>query len=146
MGDNILKVDETIPFSYEFPYKECYALSAQYNITAMNRQNRTITVQEQPENILTGDVIIVSGATVTSNFETISCNGTYTVESIAENTIIDGDNTITTYTITVEEEIPTDFVGSAILIKEVFISNISSIQNKILTLKNGLPIEEILLF
>ena len=134
MGDNILKVEETIPFTYEFPYKECYVLAANYTITAMNRQDRTITLQEQPENILAGDIILVSGAEVVSNFETISCDGTYTVEAVSENTIADGGNTITTYTITVEEEIPTDFTGEATLIKEVFISNISKIHNKKLTL------------
>ena len=122
IGNNILQVAETIPFAYEFPYKECYVLSAQYTITEMNRTNRTITLHEQPDNILVGDVILVSGASVESNFETISCNGTYTVESI-QNKVI-----------TVEEEIPTDFDGEAILIKEVFISNISKIYNKKLTL------------
>lgn len=121
--DNVIHVNETIPFSYEFPYKECYVLAANYTITAMSRQNRTITLNSAPTNILVGDVILVSGATVTSSpYETISCNGTYTVETINGNTI------------TVEEEIPTDYAGSAVLIKEVFISNISKIYNKKLTL------------
>lgn len=125
IGDNILKVNETIPFAYEFPYKECYVLAANYTITEMNRHSRTITLHEQPENILVGDIILVSGANVESNFETISCDGTYTVESIQGKVI------------TVEEEIPTDFSGEAVLIKEVFISNISKIYNKELTLTEG---------
>lgn len=129
LGGNILQVAETMPFAYEFPYKECYVLSAQYTITEMNRTNRTITLHEQPDNILVGDVILVSGASVESNFETISCNGTYTVESINNKVI------------TVEEEIPTDFDGEAILIKEIFISNISRIYNKKLTLTNSTDLD-----
>jgi hypothetical protein len=120
-GDTI-KVQETIPYSYEFPYKECYVLSAQTTITKMERQTRQITLTNLPENVLTGDVILVSGATVTTEYETISCNGTYTVELIQGNTI------------TVTEEIPTDFTGTATLIKEVFISNIATIRAKKLTL------------
>ena len=120
--DNSIKVAETIPYSYNFPYKECYILSASYTIESMKRSTREITLTNLPENVLVGDIIIVSGATVTSNYETISCNGTYTVESINNNTIV------------VEEEIPTDFTGSATLIKEIFISNISKIYNKKLTL------------
>ena len=120
-GDTI-KVRETIPYSYEFPYKECYVLSAQATITKMERQTRQITLTNLPENVLTGDIILVSGATVITEYETISCNGTYTVELIQGNTI------------TVTEEIPTDFTGTATLIKEVFISNIATIRAKKLTL------------
>ena len=134
IGGNTLKVAETMPLEYEFPYKECYVLAAQYTLTGMNRTNRTITLNERPDAILAGDVIIVSGATVSDGIETISCNGSYTVESIAESTITDGNTSVTTYIITVEEEIPTDFVGEAILIKEVFVSDISEIQNKEITL------------
>ena len=120
--DNIIRVAETIPTPYQFPFKECYVLASQGTISAMNRDTRPITLTETPQNILVGDIILVSGATVPSEYETISCNGTYTVESITNNII------------TVEEEIPTDFTGEATLIKEVFISNISKIYNKKLTL------------
>lgn len=133
IGGSALKVAETIPFAYEFPYKECYILAAQYTLTGMNRSARTITLQERPDAILVGDVIIVSGATVPDGVETISCNGSYTVESIMESIVTDGNDTVTTYVITVEEEIPTDFVGEATLIKEVFVSNISEIQSKEMT-------------
>lgn len=124
-----LEVTETIPYAYSFPYKEAYVLSANYTITSMNRTNRTITLAENPENILVGDLILVSGATVTSNYETISCNGSYTVESIQNNII------------TVVEQIPTDFSGEATLIKEVFINNISRIYNKKLTLTGDSDID-----
>ena len=119
---NTIQVAETIPTPYQFPFKECYVLASQDTISSMNRDTRQITLTETPQNILVGDIILVSGATVPTEYETISCNGTYTVESITDNII------------TVEEEIPTDFTGEATLIKEVFISNISKIYNKKLTL------------
>lgn len=122
IGSNFLQLEETIPYSYSFPYKECYVLSAQYTVSEMNRSNRQITLTENPEDVLIGDVILISGAEVTSPYETISCNGTYTIENIQGNII------------TVQEQIPTDFTGSALLIKETFISNISRIYNKKLTL------------
>lgn len=120
--DNAIKVKETIPYSYSFPYKECYVLSARATITSMKAQTGEITLTNLPENVLVGDVILVSDATVTTEYETISCNGTYTIESIHDNTI------------TVLEPIATDFTGTATLIKEVFISNIATIRAKKLTL------------
>ena len=129
IGSNFLQLEETIPYSYSFPYKECYVLSAQYTVSEMNRSNRQITLTENPENVLIGDVILISGAEVTSPYETISCNGTYTIENIQGNII------------TVQEQIPTDFTGSALLIKETFISNISRIYNKKLTLTGSTTLD-----
>ena len=123
MGTNTLKVAEAIPYSYEFPYKECYVVSDRKTISSMKRDTRTITLTETPTDIFVGDIILVSGATVDGEYEDISCNGSYTVESISDKTI------------TVEEEIPTDFTGEgAILIKEIFVGYINSISNKVITL------------
>lgn len=123
MEGTTIVTEETLPLSYSFPYKECYVVSSAYSIQSMSMANSTITLQEQPSNLLTGDIILVSGATVSTPYETISCNGTYTIQSISGNSI------------TVEEEIPTDFNGTgATLIKEIFISNVSSISSNTLTL------------
>ena len=122
---NTIKVAGTIPYSYEFPFKECYVLSAQAEVIKMERESKKITLTNLPENVLVGDVILISGATITTEYETISCNGTYTVEFIQDNTI------------TVNESIPTDFEGTATLIKEIFISNICTIRAKKLTLTNN---------
>lgn len=118
---------ETIPYSYSFPYKECYVLSAQYTVTNMERNTSTITLSETPSNLLVGDIIIISGATVSDTYETISNNGTYTVYQIGT---VDSDGTQHPENIIVEEEIPTDFTGSATLIKEVFVGNIAEITNE----------------
>lgn len=165
MGGNTIKIKETLPYTYNFPYKECYVLSAQAEVIKMEYLTRQITLTNLPSNVLTGDVILISGATVTTEYETISCNGTYTIELIQEEEIPVEEPTETpveepneneeepteetpveeqeeetptqtqkVYVLTVAEEIPTDFTGSATLTKEVFISNISSIRAKKLTL------------
>lgn len=115
--DNYIKVDGTLPTSYTFSYYTCSVLAYSYTISAINRENNSITLTNTPSNILVGDTIIVEGATITTPYETISCDGTYTVVRIEENSII------------VEEEIPTDYTGNATLYKEIFISNINKIEN-----------------
>ena len=125
--NNTITVKETIPYLYDFPYKECYVVTANYSISQIDRSTRQITLTTNPTNILVGDIIEILNATITTPYETISCNGSYTVQYIQDNII------------TVEEEIPTDITyteqtGYGILRKEVFISNISRIYNKKLTL------------
>ena len=123
---NVITVEETLPYAYEFNYKECYVVASAYGIESMSRDNNTITIADPPNNILVGDVILVEGTNVETAYETLSCDGTYTVQYIEDNVI------------TVEEQIPTDFTAEAGseagLIKEIFVSNIASIDNKVLTL------------
>lgn len=136
ISGNVITVSGTIPISYTFPYKECYLQLEPYIITKMVRNTRTIQVNANPTNILTGDIILVTGATVSQSYgePDISCNGTYTVEEIIEETV----NNVTKYYIVVEEEIPTD-IGSigATVTKEYFISNIASITNKKINLTDS---------
>jgi hypothetical protein len=126
--ENIIKVKENIPLNYSFPYLELYVESVNVTVTSMSRADSTITVSTMPSNLLIGDTIYIENALVTTPFETISCNGKYTVYSVENNVI------------TVEEEIPTDFTGSAILTKETFISNIQNITNNAITLQNPINI------
>ena len=136
VSGNVITVSGTIPISYTFPYKECYLQLTPYTITKMSRSTRTIQVSANPENILTGDIILVTGASVSQPHgePPISCNGTYTVEEVIEETV----SSVTSYYIVVEEEIPTD-IGSigAKLTKEYFISNIASISNKKINLTDS---------
>ena len=87
MEGTTIVTEETLPLSYSFPYKECYVVSSAYTIQSMSMANSTITLQEQPSNLLTGDIILVSGATVSTPYETVSCNGSYTIQSISGNSI-----------------------------------------------------------
>lgn len=120
--DNVIKVIGTIPVSYSFTYPTCYLLADTLTVLDMSRADNTITVQETPDNILVGDTIIIKGATVTTEYEEISCNGTYTVTEIHENII------------TVQEAIPTNFTGNATLEKQIYLSTIEKIQDNVIHL------------
>ena len=103
--DNVITVEETFPMDYEYPFYNCYLVLADYSIVSMSRDNSTITLTETPNNILVGDKIIVVGANQDiikegTTFETIILDKEYTVQSIQDSTI------------TVEEEIATNFSGS----------------------------------
>ena len=126
--DNYIKVEGTIPTSYTFPYYTCSVLAYSYTTSSIAREDNSITLTSSPSNILVGDTIYVEGATITTTYETISCSGTYTVARIQGNTII------------VNEEIPTDFTGSATLYKEIFISNINKIENNTIYLAESTEI------
>lgn len=130
--DTTITVVDTIPFTYTFSYKECYVVDGSYTISSMDATDYTITLSAIPTNLKVGDVIIVTGATVTTPYETISCNGSYTISQVG---VISSEGVEDKNTIIVEEPIPTDFTGTgATLIKEVFISNISAIEDNTITL------------
>ena len=130
--DTTITVTDTIPFTYTFSYKECYVVDSSYTISSMDATGYTITLSATPTNLKVGDVIIVTGATVTTPYETISCNGSYTISQVG---VISSEGVEDKNTIVVEEPIPTNFTGTgATLIKEIFISNISTIEDNTITL------------
>lgn len=131
--DTTITVTDTIPFTYTFSYKECYVVDTPtYTISSMDATGYTITLSAIPTNLKVGDVIIVTGATVTTPYETISCNGSYTISQVG---VISSEGVEDKNTIVVEEPIPTNFTGTgATLIKEIFISNISTIEDNTITL------------
>ena len=71
---NTIKVIGTIPIDYSFVYPSCYVEADTLTITSMSRAENTITVQEEPTNIIVGDTIIVEGAVVITEYEEISCD------------------------------------------------------------------------
>lgn len=136
VNSNALTVEETIPTTYVFPYDTCYIESANYNILSMNRETRTITIAENPTALLIGDTINVIGANTETAHETISCDGSYTIENIKSKE----ENETTIYEIIVEDDIPTDFEGTgANLTKEVYIGSIAEISNQIITFTGNIP-------
>ena len=126
--DNNIVVEGIIPTSYSFIYPTCSLVSASYEVISMERNTNAITLSDTPNNILVGDTIHISGATIITEYETISCNGAYTVENIQGNTI------------TVSESIPTNFTGNAILEKYLFLSDIKEIKNNIIYFKDTVEI------
>ena len=127
--DNTIYVQETIPVTYNFPYYTLSCITDTYNITSISRDENSITLDTTPDNVLIGNTICIKGTTITTEYESITCDGTYTVNNIEGNTIY------------VEEQIPTNYTGSnAKLYKVLYIGNIGSIENNTISLEN---IEEI---
>ena len=116
---NTITVEETFPISYSYPYYNCYAVEASYNITSILRDTSSIEVSEAPNSIVAGDKIIVVGAVIEGEYENINLDKEYTVQSIQGNTI------------TVEEEILTNFSGTgAKVYKNKYISSIESVDTE----------------
>ena len=123
MQDNLIQVEGTMPMDYSFPFYTCSLLASSYTITEMSRDNNTITTQEPPNNILIGDTIYVTGANIETEYETITCDGSYTVTDIREGILV------------VSEPIPTNFKGTgAEVSKELYLSDIREIKDNTITL------------
>ena len=121
INSNIITVSSTLPISYSYPYYTCSLVSDTYNIVSIDRDTNSIEVEETPDNILIGNTICIIGTTTTTEYETVSCDGVYTVNNIQDNTIY------------VNEVIPTNFNGTgAKLYKEVYTCNIDKIENRII--------------
>ena len=122
--DNTIYVQETIPVSYSFPYYTLSCITDTYNITSISRDENSITLDTTPDNVLIGNTICIIGTTITTEYESISCDGTYTVNNIEGNTVY------------VEEQIHTNYTGSnATLYKILPIGNIESIENNTIFLE-----------
>ena len=130
-GNKEIKVQESIPAAYDYPYYKLYVEAKKYTISSISRETNTITVVETPTDLLAGDTITISNGNIESGYDTIVVDGRYTVQSINGNTI------------TVQELVPTTFAYSTnpSLSKEVYISDIASYDstNNTLTLLNNLP-------
>lgn len=123
-------VEEPIPTSYEFPHETCSLISVEANIQSISRDTQTITLTELvPDTIFVGDTIHITGTTITTDYETITCDGSYTVQSIEDTSI------------TVEEPIPTNYTGdTGSIYKEVLLGNIKRIQNNTIYLMKNLTL------
>ena len=123
INSNIITVSSTLPINYKFPYYTCSLVSDTYSIASIDRDTNSITVEETPDNILIGNTICVLGTTIATEYETITCDGIYTVNNIEDKTIY------------VNEVIPTNFEGRDIgakLHKEVYSIDIDKIENQII--------------
>lgn len=122
--DNVVTVTETLPITYIFPYYKLFALNTPYTISSVSRETNSITINQTPNNIIVGDIVVITGANIPQEFETIQIDGRYTVSSISGNTV------------TVAETIPTNhtYTSGAKLTKEVYIGDIQEVNNTVITL------------
>lgn len=134
-NSNTIIVVGSIPVSYTYPHATCFVKVATYTITSINRDTNTITLSSTPNNIYVGDKIQIQGTTATTEYETVTCNGSYTVQNISNNTI------------QVVEDFPTSFPyttgQTATLTKEIFVGNIANVNNNIITLTSITDIDNL---
>lgn len=115
---NIIQVEEPIVSAYEVQYLTCYKVVSKTTISSINRDNFTITLPSAvPNTIVIGDIIHLKGTTQTSDSETVTADGTYTVANISGSTII------------VSEQLPINYTGStAYIYKQIPIGYIQTIE------------------
>ena len=113
-----LQVEEPIVSAYEVQYLTCYKVVSKTTISSINRDNFTITLPSAvPNTIVIGDIIHLKGTTQTSDSETVTADGTYTVANISGSTII------------VSEQLPINYTGStAYIYKQIPIGYIQTIE------------------
>lgn len=128
---NKIQVEETLPVSYEFSYIRANLVVATTTLTKMDSETGELTCSTLPDNILIGDTVHVTGTSIPTTYETVSCDGKYTVQSKG------------TDTLTVIEPIPTNFEGNATLYKELDLGNVLLISNNTITLSKDVTLTNI---
>ena len=123
--DTKITVEETLPLDYVFPFYTVSYPLASYTVTTADRDSNSFTLSTSPDEILIGNTICIIGTTITTEYESITCDGTYTVNNIEGNTVY------------VNEEVPTNFEGNATLYKLMFISNVEYIEDNTIFLTNN---------
>lgn len=125
VSNNVIQIAETIPVNYVFPYLVANLIVATANIVSMDANTGDITLSALPPNLVVGDKVHVENAVINTTYETISCNGTYTIQNINSTDKI----------IQVVEPIPTNFAGAgATLYKETPLGEVLRILSNVITL------------
>jgi hypothetical protein len=101
IDENIVYVDKEFQTTYTCPTPNLYIRAYNTTIDEMSMADSTITLTENvPDNILLGDKIRVVGATVSTDYETITLDGEYTVTDKHNKTITVSEQIATDYTYT----------------------------------------------
>ena len=130
--DNVVTTKENISGLYNFPFPVISLQTSKCTIHSIDRDTSTITLHNSiPDTIQVGNVIYVQGTQVVTDNQTLTCDGYYTVGSI------DNGNK----KIVIQEVFPTNFsnpnnAATSYISKHLFISNILSINNKVVQLQD----------
>ena len=128
---NIIYTTENLPsnFAVEFPILNIVAYANP--IQEISREKQCITLTNPATDFLVGDKIIVRGATVTTEYETLQLDGIYSIIGIEYNKVYVEELPLTNYT-------PTE-PYTAYTYKPIPILSITSITNNILTVAEDIP-------
>lgn len=125
---NQIFTTENLPasFTYNPPIVEIVAYKS--TISSINREDNSITLTNSANNFLIGDTIMVEGATINTEYETLSDNGEYVIIGIEGNKIYTSETPTFNYTGT------TSYVYKAIKA-----CTVQSISNKVITTEEDIP-------
>ena len=123
--DNIIYTTENLPSNFSVTLPTLNYVAYPTYITEIDRDRQTITLTNSATDFLIGDKVAVRNATVTTDIETLSLDGFYTITGIEDNVLTVEEVPLTNYSSTSE---------TAYLYKPLPTSSIISINNDIVTL------------
>lgn len=128
--DNTITVDENFPTPYIYTPPTLNLVAYKSLIEEVSRENLTITVNSNSllNSFLIGDAIHVHGTTITTEYETLTVDGTYTIADIQGHVITVEEQPATNYTYTTGTQ--------PYLYKQIHVADISTINNKTITLSS----------
>lgn len=126
----VITVDKDFPTPYLYEPPTLNAVAYKSLIESVERENNTITLDSNADlsQFLIGDRIQIKGTSITTEYETLTVDGTYTISDIQAHKII------------VEEQPSTDYTYSTgtqpYLYKRILVQNISTIDTNEITLED----------
>ena len=131
--DNVITVNENFPTPYLYEPPTLNVVAYKSLIEKIERDNNTITLDNSADlsDFLIGDKIEVRGTIITTDYQTLTVDGTYTIQDIQAHKIITEEQPLTNYEYSTGNQ--------PYLYKNIFVQNISSIDEatkKVITLED----------
>ena len=130
IGTNTITVNENFPTPYIYEPPTLNAVAYKSFIESIDRDTNTIHVDNQADlsQFLIGDQIQVKGTVITTEYETLTVDGTYTIQDIQAHKIITEEQPLTNYEYTTGNQ-PYTY-------KRILVQNISSIDTDTIVLED----------
>ena len=99
-GTNTISTTENLASNFSIIPTTVNLIAYKNFITSISRDNNTITLTNSANNFLVGDTIVVNNAKITTEYETLSLDGFYTIIGIEGNVLTVDETPITNYSTT----------------------------------------------
>ena len=136
IGENTITVNENFPTPYVYTPPVFNVVAYKSLIEEVSREDREITVTDSSDldAFLIGDVIHVQGTTITTEYETLTVDGAYTIQAIGTKE----KSGHTKKVITVEETPPTNYTYTTgtqpYIYKRIAVAEVNNITSTTVTL------------
>jgi len=130
---NQIQVQGVLNGSYTYNYPKLSLVQDMLQIKSISRDNSTIELQTSvPNTLVVGDIITVTGTTITADTQTVSCDGEYVIGYIEGSIIGVQQQPLTNFTATSS--------SAAYVYKKYYLNTISLISNNTLTYTTEIPL------